>query len=92
MSGEPRDDCPICHLPNFRNLGNPENPENLGNPVQTVALTLFIVWIFSLWLLIAGQRGLPWLSFRPAALLGGLLFFMIVSVIGLLFLFLLVSD
>lgn len=83
MSGEPRDDCPMCRLPNFRNL---------GNPVQIIALTLFIVWIFSLWLLIAEQRRLPWLSFRPAPLLGGLLFFMIVSVIGLLFLFLLVAG
>jgi hypothetical protein len=60
--------------------------------VQTIAFTLFIVWIFSLWLLVAKQRRLPWLSFRPASLLGGLLFLMIVSLTGLLFLFLLVSD
>ena len=60
--------------------------------MQAIALTLFIVWIFSLWLLVAERRPLPWLSFQPASLLGGILFFIIVSMTGILFLFLLVAG
>ena len=45
---------------------------------------LFIVWILSLWLLLTGRcPGLPWLSFQPAALLSGMLLFVVMSLLGL---------
>jgi hypothetical protein len=61
--------------------------------VQVIALTLFIVWILSLWLLLTGRcPGLPWLSFQPAALLSGILLFVVMSLIGLVFVVLVVAP
>lgn len=61
--------------------------------MQVVALTLFLLWILSLWLLLVGRRR-PGGSFlvRPLALLSGTLLFLVLSLAGLLFLRLLIAD
>jgi hypothetical protein len=61
--------------------------------VQVVALTLFILWILSLWLLLAERRRpagslLP----QPLALMSGTLLFFILSLAGILFFRLLLAD
>ncbi len=55
--------------------------------MQLIALILFIVWIFSLWLLVTERRWFPTRKIlRPLALLGGILLFVILSLTGLVFL------
>jgi hypothetical protein len=61
--------------------------------MAVVALTLFILWIFSLWLLVAEQRrpnGL--LLLEPLALTSGALLFFVLSLASLLFLRLLLPH
>lgn len=61
--------------------------------MAVVALTLFVLWIFSLWLFVAEQRrpnGLVLLE--SLALTSGMLLFFVLSVASLLFLCLLFAP
>lgn len=61
--------------------------------MAAVALTLFILWIFSLWLLVAEQKrpnGIVLLE--PLAVTSGMLLFFILSMASLLFLCLLFTH
>jgi hypothetical protein len=61
--------------------------------VQVVTLTLFILWILSLWLLLLEQRQLGKVrSLYPLSLMSGTLLFFLLSLIGLLYLRLLLAD
>ena len=52
-----------------------------------IGLALCIVWIFSLWLLLAGRRWFPSRKpLRPLALFGGMLLFFVLSLTGMVFL------
>jgi len=54
---------------------------------QIIGLVLCIVWIFSLWLLLAGRRWFPSRKpLRPLALLGGMLLFFVLSLTGMVYL------
>ena len=58
-----------------------------------IGLVLCIVWIFSLWLLLAGRRWFPSRKpLRPLALLGGMLLFFVLSLTGMVYLQLLLSS
>jgi hypothetical protein len=61
--------------------------------VQVVALTLFLLWLLSLWLLVVDRRrpgGV--LLLQPLALMSGTLLFFLLSWAGILFLRLLLAD
>ncbi len=52
-----------------------------------IGLVLCIVWVFSLWLLLAGHRWFPARKpLRPLALLGGMLLFFVLSLTGMVYL------
>ena len=52
-----------------------------------IGLVLCIVWVFSLWLLLAGRRWFPSRKpLRPLALLGGMLLFFVLSLTGMVYL------
>ena len=54
---------------------------------QIIGIVLCILWIFSLWLLVAGRSWFPTHKpLRPLALLGGTLLFFILSLTGIIFL------
>ncbi len=58
-----------------------------------IGLVLCIVWIFSLWLFLAGRRWFPSRKpLRPLALLGGMLLFFVLSLTGVVFLQFLFSS
>jgi hypothetical protein len=61
--------------------------------VQVVTLTLFLLWLLSLWLLVVERRrpgGV--LLLQPFALMSGTLLFFLLSLAGILFLRLLLAD
>ena len=61
--------------------------------MAAVALTLFILWIFSLWLLaVERQRPVETLLLHPLALMSGIVLFTVLSLASLLFLQLLLAD
>jgi hypothetical protein len=61
--------------------------------VQVVALTLFLLWILSLWLLLVERRRpAGTLLLQPLASMSGTLLFFILSLAALLFLRLLFAD
>jgi hypothetical protein len=61
--------------------------------MAAVALTLFILWICSLWLLlIERHRPVGLLLLQPLVLMSGLLLFSILSLASLLLLWLLLAD
>jgi hypothetical protein len=61
--------------------------------VQIVALTLFLLWLLSLWLLVIERRRPGGaLLLQPLALMSGTLLFFLLSLAGVLFLRLLVAD
>lgn len=67
------------------------NPMSLLS--HLIGLVLCIVWIFSLWLLLAGRRWFPSRKpLRPLALLGGMLLFFVLSLTGMVYLQLLFSS
>ena len=60
---------------------------------HVIGIVLCIVWIFSLWMLLAGRRWFPTHKpLRPLALLGGTLLFFILSLTGIIFLQMLVPS
>ncbi len=69
-------------------------PSCLGkDTMAVVALSLFILWIFSLWLLVAEQRRPHNLRlFAPLAITSGALLFCMLSIASLLFLRLLFTQ
>jgi len=61
--------------------------------VQMVALTLFLLWLLSLWLLVVERRRPGGaLLLQPLALMSGTLLFFLLSLVGVLFLRLLLAD
>ncbi|MGH7963271.1 MAG: hypothetical protein ACRERD_15830 [Candidatus Binatia bacterium] len=61
--------------------------------MQIVALTFFILWLLSLWLLVsARRRSVKLQALRPLTLMSGTLVFFVLSLAGLLFLRLLFAD
>jgi hypothetical protein len=61
--------------------------------VQLVALTLFLLWLLSLWLLIVERRRRGGaLLLQPLALMSGTVLFFVLSLAGVLFLRLLLAD
>lgn len=61
--------------------------------MQVVALTLFLLWILSLWLLLVERRRpAGTLLLQPLALMSGTLLFFILSLAALMFLRLLLAD
>jgi hypothetical protein len=61
--------------------------------MPVIALTLAILWIFSLWLLVVERRQpLGSLLLHPLVLMSGTLLFFTLSLAGILFLCLLFAD
>lgn len=61
--------------------------------MQIVALTLFLLWLLSLWLLVVERRRAGGvLLLQPLALMSGTLLFFLLSLAGILFLRLLLAD
>ena len=61
--------------------------------MAVIALTFFILWIFSLWLLMAERRRLGGLFLlEPLALTSGALLFFVLSLVSLLFFSLLFTN
>ena len=61
--------------------------------MQIVALTLFLLWLLSLWLLVVERRRPGGaLLLQPLALMSGTLLFFVLSLAGVLFLRLLLTD
>ncbi len=61
--------------------------------MQIVALTLFLLWLLSLWLLVVARRRPGGaLLLQPLALMSGTLLFFVLSLAGVLFLRLLLAD
>jgi hypothetical protein len=61
--------------------------------VQVVALTLFLLWLMSLWLLVVERRRPGGtLLLQPLALMSGTLLFFLLSLVSLVFLRLLFAD
>ncbi len=61
--------------------------------MQMVALTLFLLWLLSLWLLVVERRRPGGaLLLQPLALMSGTLLFFLLSLVGVLFLRLLLAD
>ncbi len=61
--------------------------------MQLVALTLFLLWLLSLWLLVVERRRPGGaLLLQPLALMSGTLLFFVLSLAGVLFLRLLLAD
>ncbi len=61
--------------------------------MQIVALTLFLLWLLSLWLLVVARRRPGGaLLLQPLALMSGTLLFFVLSLAGALFLRLLLAD
>ena len=61
--------------------------------MQIVALTLFLLWLLSLWLLVVERRRPGGaLLLQPLALMSGTLLFFVLSLAGALFLRLLLAD
>ena len=61
--------------------------------MTAVAVSLFILWIFSLWLLLIKRRFLGgFLLLEPFALTSGTVLFFVLSLASLLFLRLLLAD
>jgi len=61
--------------------------------MRLVALTLFLLWLLSLWLLIVERhRSGGVLLLQPLALMSGTLLFFLLSLAGILFLRLLLTD
>jgi hypothetical protein len=61
--------------------------------MQVVALTLFLLWLMSLWLLVVERRRPGGaLLLQPLSLMSGTLLFFLLGVVGLLFLRLLFAD
>jgi len=61
--------------------------------MRLVALTLFLLWLLSLWLLIVERhRSGGVLLLQPLALMSGTLLFFLLSLAGILFLRLLLAD
>jgi len=61
--------------------------------VQVVALTLFLLWLMSLWLLmIERRRPGGTLLLQPLVLMSGTLLFFLLSLVSLVFLRLLFAD
>lgn len=61
--------------------------------MQVIALTFFILWLLSLWLLVIGRRRSARLqALRPLPLMSGTLLFFVLSLAGILFLRLLLAD
>lgn len=61
--------------------------------MQVVALTLFLLWILSLWLLLVERRRpAGTLLLQPLTLMSGTLLFFILSLAALMFLRLLLAD
>ncbi len=61
--------------------------------MQIVALTLFLLWLLSLWLLVVERRRPGGaLLLQPLALMSGTLLFFVLSLAGVLFLRLLLAD
>ncbi len=61
--------------------------------MQMVALTLFLLWLLSLWLLVVERRRPGGaLLLQPLALMSGTVLFFVLSLAGVLFLRLLLAD
>jgi len=61
--------------------------------MRLVALTLFLLWLLSLWLLIVERHRFGGvLLLQPLALMSGTLLFFLLSLAGILFLRLLLAD
>ena len=61
--------------------------------MTAVSVSLFILWIFSLWLLLIKRRSLGgFLLLEPFALTSGMVLFFVLSLASLLFLRLLLAD
>jgi hypothetical protein len=61
--------------------------------VQVVALTLFLLWLMSLWLLVVERRRPGGtLLLQPLGLMSGTLLFFLLSLVSLVFLRLLFAD
>lgn len=61
--------------------------------MQMVALTLFLLWLLSLWLLVVERRRPGGaLLLQPLALMSGTLLFFVLSLAGVLFLRFLLAD